>query len=242
MAPILEGILGGLRRSGNTGRLAPLFAARDYYTRRWLRTSFGGPLNGQANRRLILEALIAELEVDRIIETGTYRGTSTELFRHLAEVWSIEAHPRYHWFARHRFRGNSRVHLLQGDSRPRLRELALRPELTSGGTLLYLDAHGGGELPLGEELQIAARGWERWVALIDDFQVPGDDGYRYDEYPDGTLNADYLTRRGPAGMRIWYPRLPSHLETGSRRGCAVVTTVPQVAERVDAVGELLRPA
>jgi hypothetical protein len=220
-----------------------LFAARDFYTRRRLRASFGGPLNDQAYRRLILDALVAALEVDRIMETGTHRGTSTALFRNLAETWSIEANPRFHWFARYRFRGAPGVHLLQGDSRERLRELALRPELTAGSTLFYLDAHWGEDLPLAEELQIAAGGWEHWVALIDDFQVPGDDGYRYDSYSeDATLNADYLARRGPPGLRIWYPRLPSQLETGRRRGCAVVTTVPQVAERIDTLGELLRPA
>lgn len=72
--------------------------------------------------------------------------------------------------------------------------------------------------------------------------VPDDDGYSYDSYSeDTTLDAAYLERRGPPGLQVWYPRLPARLETGRRRGCAVVTTNPEVGERLTALGELLRP-
>lgn len=236
-------LIGALRQSAHHGQLAPLAAARDYYTRPSMRQSWGGPLNGQTFRRRIIETLVSDLGVTRIIETGTYRGTTTELFGSLAEVWSIEANRRSHWYCRYRFRGTPSVHLLHGDSRSRLRELATRPELTAAPTLFYLDAHWGEDLPLAEELQIAAREWRDWVAVIDDFQVPGDDGYRFDSYSaDATLNADYLARFGPVDFRLWYPTEPSDRETGNRRGCAVVTTVPRVGERLDALAELLRPA
>lgn len=241
---MLGALAAAVGRSPLARPLAPLLAGIDYYGRPSLRTPWGnGPLNGQDGRRRIVETLVSTLGIERIVETGTFRGTSTALFRNLAETWSIEASRRNHWFARHRFRGDRRVHLLLGDSRVRLTELARRAELTRRPTLFYLDAHWGEDLPLGEELQIAAARWSDWVAVIDDFRVPHDDGYGFDSYSaDATLDAGYLERRGPAGLRTWYPRLPSHLETGSRRGSAVVTSVTEVAERIDRLEELLRPA
>ena len=243
---MLSRLAAAIGRSPVALPLAPLIAVGHYYGRPSLRTPRGnGPLNGQDGRRRIVEALVADLGIERIVETGTFRA-STELFRELAEVWSIEASRRNHWFARHRFRGASgvhRVHLLLGDSRMQLRELARRPELTNGRTLFYFDAHRGADLPLAEELQIAASGWSDWVGVIDDFRVPDDDGYGFDSYSeDATLDAAYLTRHGPDGLSVWYPRLPSAQENGSRRGCAVVTTLPEVAEQLAGLEGLLRPA
>jgi hypothetical protein len=38
---------------------------------------------------------------------------------------------------------------------------------------------------------------------------------------------------------VFYPRLPSRLETGRRRGCAVVTTIEDVAARLRGLPDLL---
>ena len=58
---------------------------------------------------------------------------------------------------------------------------------------VYLDAHWAEELPLAEELCIVASAWTRCVVMVDDFQVPGDSGYAYDDYGPGlALTEDYL--------------------------------------------------
>jgi hypothetical protein len=236
-------ILERLRASALKGRLAPAAAGYDYLARPWLRESWGGPLNDQAFRRLILESVISKCGVHAVVETGSYRGTSTDYFRCLpgvTQVWTVEAIPRFFWYTRIRFRRDARVKAIRGDSRSVLLELARNRSLTSRATLFYLDAHWDADLPLGEEVQTIAGNWRTWVAIIDDFRVPGDDGYGYDSYgPAATLDVDYLLSRVP-GLAFYFPALPSHLETGLRRGCAVVTTIPEVRAQLDSLPLLLR--
>ena len=231
-----------LQRSMLEGRLAPLGAFVDI-AKRARRTAFGGPLNGQAFRRLIVEGVIAACEARVAIETGSHRGTTTEFLSSTSvdEVWTVEYLPRYYWYTRWRFRSNPRVNVVRGDSRTVLRELAGDPDLTARSTLFYLDAHWGADLPLAEELRIIAGSWSRWVAVIDDFLVPDDPGYRYDAYtPEATIEAAYCKRAGIPGLRIYYPALESKYETGARRGCGVVTSVPALCRQLEAMPSLLR--
>ena len=232
-----------LRKSALTGALAPIAATYDYLARPWMRDSWGGPLNGQAFRRLIIDEVIATCQLSGVIETGSYRGTTTDLFRTIpgvSRVWTVEAVPRFYWYTRLRFRNDARVTVLPGDSRPALTRLASDPTVTSRPTLFYLDAHWGADLPLGEEVQTIASNWRTWVAVIDDFRVPGDDGYQFDSYgPEATLEVEYLLPRVP-GLAIYFPTLPSQRETGLKRGCAVVTTNPEIRAQLDGLPLLLR--
>jgi hypothetical protein len=180
-------------------------------------------MNGQVARRLITRAIARSVEFDRVIETGTYRGATTAF---LAETFgvpisSVEAVPRYREYAGHRLADEPLVTLDQGDSREFLRKQAG----VSGGTVFfYLDAHWEGDLPLAEELDIVAAAWRRAVVMIDDFKVPGDPGYGYDDYgPGKALTEDYLPK-SVAGWSRYYPTTLSDGETGARRGCVVLTT------------------
>ncbi|MGH7488291.1 MAG: hypothetical protein ACREMY_22235, partial [bacterium] len=65
----------------------------------------------------------------------------------------------------------------------------------------------------------------RAVLMIDDFQVPGDPGYSFDDYgPGKALTSEYLPELN--GWGLFYPCAPSSSETGARRGCAVLATPP----------------
>ena len=158
-----------------------------------------------------------------MLETGTYRGATTAFlattFR--VPIASVEAVPRYREYAAHRLADEPLVTLDQGDSREFLRKQAR----VSGGTVFfYLDAHWEGDLPLAEELDIVAAAWSRAVVMIDDFQVPDDPGYGYDDYgPGKALAEDYLPE-SVAGWSRYYPATSSEAETGARRGCVVLTT------------------
>jgi hypothetical protein len=60
--------------------------------------------------------------------------------------------------------------------------------------------------------------------MIDDFEVPDDHGFGYDDYgPGKALNAAYI---GPLveahDLAVFYPSARSQEETGHRRGCAVL--------------------
>jgi hypothetical protein len=56
----------------------------------------------------------------------------------------------------------------------------------AGRTILfYLDAHWNDDLPLEEELELIFSVHPHAVVMIDDFQVPDDPGYQFDEYGPG---------------------------------------------------------
>jgi hypothetical protein len=95
-------------------------------------------------------------------------------------------------------------------------------------------------LPLAEELQIISDAWPVWVAVVDDFAVPDDPGYGYDDYGAGrTLDRAYLHSVRVAGLEQFWPKVRSADEDGLVRGCVVLTNRPAVAETLRA-SEYLR--
>src|SRR5262249_53393770 len=80
-----------------------------------------------------------------IIETGTYRGTSTEFMSEASKVvvYSVETNAGNFGFAKMRLRNHRNVQLLLGDSREVLPKFFKREgrSYTSQRLLFYLDAH-----------------------------------------------------------------------------------------------------
>jgi hypothetical protein len=114
-----------------------------------------------------------------------------------------------------------------------LEKLGRTPDL-GDSVFFYLDAHGGSEdLPLAEELQIIARLWANPVIMIDDFEVPGDPAYGYDEHGAGKrLNASYLPEELMRNFCLFWPSLRGEEETGGRRGCVVICRPGATAEKL----------
>jgi|tagenome__1003787_1003787.scaffolds.fasta_scaffold20973733_2 hypothetical protein len=203
--------------------LPPTLAGRIDLARPSLRHSWGGPLNGQVHRRAIVENLARTIAFDAVIETGTYRGTSTSYFSEVfgVPVSTVENNARFYTYSRSRLSRDARVDVCFGDSRSFLRRQA--EQRGSQTVFIYLDAHWENDLPLREELQIIAAGWTRAVVLIDDFAVPGDAGYGFDDYgPGKALIEDEL----PAMPQwsLYYPTAGSDQETGQRRGCCTLVS------------------
>ena len=78
--------------------------------------------------------------------------------------------------------------------------------------------------------------------MIDDFQVPDDDGYGYDDYGMGkVLTREYIA---PAVSQFqlveFYPTTPSVAESGLRRGCIVVARDPSLVEALSRISLLRR--
>ena len=61
--------------------------------------------------------------------------------------------------------------------------------------------------------------------MIDNFKVPNDDDYSYDDYGSGeVLDAIYLAATmATRSLKLRYPSSASNLETGRQRGCGVLT-------------------
>jgi len=215
----------------STGLLPPKIAARVDLLRPSLVDVWGGALNGQQRRRELVAQIAASGRFDRVIETGTFRGASTE---YLADAFAVpvetvENDRRLYAYSERRLRAAHRISVRFGDSRAFLRQLA-ESASPSETVFFYLDAHWNDDLPLAEELEIIGSGWARCVVMIDDFEVPGDAGYSFDDYGEGkALTAEYLPAVTLAGWSLSYPSAPAVSETGSRRGCCVLASPPCAA-------------
>jgi hypothetical protein len=199
----------------------------DYYRPRSYPAS---PFNAQAFRQRLFEQIVQRIPFGAIVETGTFRGDTTKYLHDTTglPVYSVELSPRHYGYARYRFFGHRRISVAQGDSRSFLQRLVQRPELAQRRLFFYLDAHWYSDLPLREEVEIIFTHWPAAVVLIDDFQVPGDAGYRFDDYGEGkVLSLEYLAR---PDLSAFFPAEPSAKESGARRGCVVLANdVQQVA-------------
>jgi predicted O-methyltransferase YrrM len=185
---------------------------------------WGGAFNGQSRRQDLFDQLLRQLKIVAIVETGTFRGTSTAYMAKTGlPVMSCELHPRYFHYASLRLADSSNVRLEQADSRRFLRQVFDQNLLPSGPSLFYLDAHWEQDLPLWEEVrQIFAR-HPAPVVMVDDFRVPTDSGFAYDNYGRGRcLSVSNLCEAVTARPTIFFPNYASGEETGARRGCVVL--------------------
>jgi predicted O-methyltransferase YrrM len=204
----------------------PLLGAIDYYARFKSVCKRTPPLNGQVERVRILDDLFCALDLACVVETGTFRGSSTEWFaqRYRKPVYTCEEHPRFFVFSRLRLKRFPNVHLAKSDSRAFLQRLACAQDFPDGRALFYLDAHWGDDLPLVEELHVVFDRWRDAVVVVDDFAVPDDPGYGYDDYgPEKRLELGLLR---PLAQRwqlsAFFPVVRSDKETGGKRGCVVL--------------------
>jgi hypothetical protein len=227
--------------------LSRILGATDYVRFPSRATAWGGPFNGQPARQALFRDMVAKLRPYAIVETGTYLGTTTEFLAQTGlPVYTIEADPRNYGFVRARFwRTHNAITVLCGDSRAALRKLLDGPlrDIAHQRLFFYLDAHWNEDLPLAEEIDIVFGRCPLAVVMIDDFQVPSDDGYGYDDYgPGKALISEYIA---PAlsehRLQAFYPSTPSAEEGGSRRGC-VVLAKEDIHESALALIQLLRIA
>ena len=184
----------------------------------------GGPLNGQEYRQRILSRLMS-LDLDVIVETGAYIGTSTAFFaRQGVPVFSCELEEKSFARAAAYLAEHPNITLQLEDSRSFLRGLAADHAFGFRRPLFYLDAHSQEDLPLADEIRIISRHWDEFVIMVDDFEVPAT-GYGFDGYPNGVqLTLGYLQREGVPldDLAILFPSVGPDGETGARRGTLVL--------------------
>jgi len=215
----------------------------DYWRRPEWRLGWGGPFNGQEFRQRLFTELCTRVPFSAIIETGTYRGTTTEYFRRATRVpiHSFETDPRNYGFARARLMFCPNVHLHRCDSRAGLVHLATSNAVPTDAVFFYLDAHGSADLPLAQEIALAFTHWPEAVVMIDDFAVPDDPGYGFDDWgPGKALTLGYLGESAVLPLGVWFPACASTTETGFRRGCVVLARATDLIRRIDTVRTLRR--
>ncbi|UCH47850.1 MAG: hypothetical protein JSU95_17655 [Betaproteobacteria bacterium] len=182
-------------------------------------------LNGQQGRQHIFAQIVRDSGIETIVETGTYLGDTTGWMHKVSglPVYTSEINRHFHLLAKRRLAGYKDIHLVHGDSVDALRKLAASP-VSNLQAFFYLDAHWYESLPLFEELRIIVSHWNNFVVMVDDFEVPGDDGYGFDDY--GFRRSLSMSCFGKAfrelGLTAYFPVLSSTQETGARSGCVVL--------------------
>jgi hypothetical protein len=184
--------------------------------------------NGQELRKQIFRQLMAAFPITAIIETGTFVAETTSYFATQFDgpIYTCELDGRFLSLARARLSGAdflSRISFSQSQSTEFLGHLS-QTNLVTGWSFFYLDAHWYNYLPIREEIVLIATSWKHFCIMIDDFKVPHDDGYGFDDYGGNQALrvekiADIL-----AGQKIsiFFPSISSQNETGSKRGCAIL--------------------
>lgn len=182
------------------------------------------PFNGQAFR-LYSFAIICHLLKPTVgIETGTYYGTSTYLFRGIPTIrktYSIEYDKRFFEISFFRLRQqilDGNLEIINGDSKSEISNILAELNPETERVIAYLDAHWNGDIPTIFEVQSLLNWKGNWVALVDDFQIPGPSGvgYGYDSYNGQDVNSEIFDGMGEFSILV-----PSQLasnETGARRG------------------------
>ncbi len=218
----------------------------DYYRFPDRGNTWGGPFNGQEIRKQIYIDIIRMVKPEAIIETGTYQGTTTKLFANEnLPVLSIEGVARNYGYAKVRLRKFKNVTLYNGDSRDKLRGLfqgKLKNKKNSR-LFFYLDAHWYEDLPLKEEVNIIFENCPHAVVMVDDFKVPDNTGYTYDDYGIGkSLDLEYLIEEiDEYNLAVYFPSKSSKQETGMKRGSVVLCQLDlEVNSILDGVHSLRR--
>lgn len=201
------------------------------------RASWGGPFNGQVSRQAMFLEIVRRIRFAAIVETGTYRGTTTEYMHTMSglPVHTVELSPRYYAYAKTRFVFTKGVSVYCDDSRGFLRRITDHAgSLEKENVFFYLDAHWEADLPLRDEIQLIFTRFPRAVVMVDDFKVPHDREYAYDAYGEGrTLSLEYIASvTTTASVSVFFPTVKAARETGAKRGCVVLARAGELVEQL----------
>lgn len=185
--------------------------------------------NSQNNRKKIFKELTDAVNFESIIETGTFLGDTTywmSLNSNLP-VYTTEANSVFYGISKARLFYNQKIILYNLDSREFLKILSDTTDVYDKKVFIYLDSHWYKDLPLRDEMSFICDNSKDFVVMIDDFKVPGDEGYEYDDYgDDNILEIEYLKDiLEKYNISVYFPSLHSSEETGAKRGCVVLTNL-----------------
>jgi hypothetical protein len=201
----------------------------------------GAGFNGQKGRKRIFQDLLEKYDFSFLIETGTYLGNTAGYMAKTSglPVITSELNPALYSLAKMRLKELPSITLHNSDSREFLGSLGGNAKITGSECFIYLDAHWGKDLPLKEEISIVASRWEKFIIMIDDFEVPGDKGYVHDGY--GTLKyIDFPRLRAMFGLCAYFPAMPSHEEASGATGCVILAKENGFADRLQEISSITR--
>lgn len=199
----------------------------DFVLNKSLGKEFGGPFNGQIFRQNIFKDLIKAFPLNAIVETGTFRGVTTKFMaaESALSVYTVEAVPRFFHYAKQNLQKSKKTQVFLGDSRQFIEQLSQDKIIPKQNVFFYLDAHWNDDLPLFKEIELIDKTWSNTIVMIDDFKVPDDIGYQYDNYGEGKqLDLEYILPLVKVKWSVFFPFASSQEESGLKRGCIILAS------------------
>lgn len=183
------------------------------------------PFNGQLVRHETVFRIIKQIMPTVCIKTGTYLGSTTPYLAgysrsptHTIEIDPLSAKKS---FDRHQKNfSNLNINNILGDSSEEIGKVLKKLDASDQVVLAYLDAHWLDIIPTNKELDSLVCWGGRFVAIIDDFYVPWDSGYGFDQYGDVVIGETLVPKS--SGVRIFASSVESRLETGAKCGTGYV--------------------
>ena len=136
-------------------------------------------------------------------------------------TYTIEANPEYYKKAMNRLKGDlEHIEVVLGDSTLEMKSILERYSNQTESILAYLDAHWYKNVPTRKELELLLNWGGKWIAIIDDFEIPSDSGYTFDKYEDQIVGIGMV----PIGvdLEVWVSTVNSRNESGAKRGTGYV--------------------
>lgn len=145
--------------------------------------------NRECIRAYILWRVHQHFQCTSFVETGTLYGRTTGYVRKAFQtpVFTSEINRTYHIVSRANLLWGTKITQYRANSPDFLREVCNTPEI-GDNPMFYLDAHWYDYVPLPEELGVIRDSHDKAVIVIDDFYIPWEPSFRYDDYP--TLRID----------------------------------------------------
>ena len=182
--------------------------------------------NGQSKRQEIFGELLAKSNFELIVETGTNIG---ETSAYMAEtsgltVFTCDIDSGRLNKAKDRFsKANFGIKFYELDSRALLKEVA--QSMSNKRVFFYLDAHGRRDLPLIGEMETIINTWKNFIICIDDFEIPNDNGYKYDGFSEGPIGVKLISPvLEKHNLLLFFPTIKSNEENGCKCGSAWVAS------------------
>ena len=185
------------------------------------------PMNGQRTR-LRTSFLLSQLVKPSIaIESGSYLGTTTQYLVSLVseKTYSIEVNAEFAAVAKARLESDihsGRIEIVDGDSAVEMPRILGGLDSKSHTVFAYLDAHWLEHIPLRDEVQALLEWGGDFVAVVDDFYIPSDLGYGYDQYRNHRVDISHIPNSDK--ISVWVPEDDSSTESGAHRGTAYIVS------------------
>jgi len=149
--------------------------------------------NLEAIRAYIFWRLHQRYECSSFVETGTLYGNTAGYTNRVFKtpVFTAELNSTHHMVSKVNLAWAKGVTQYKASSPDFLNQVCKTSTL-GDNPMFYLDAHWNEFMPLPDELTIIANNCEKAVILIDDFMVPWDDRFLFDEYPEIRIDVEII--------------------------------------------------